>query len=1065
MSVIRSKLVPPQPPARLYCRARVLSALQAALEHRVTILQAGAGYGKSTALVQLAQSQPTAAWYTLGKEDADPLVFLLHLTHSLQRVLPDAPWPLPLLEHWTPAQGPLPAREVVDRLLNTLAEQPGPVLLILDDVHRALRPEGEVTALLNRLIDLAPPQAHFVLASRFLVTLPDLPRWLARGEVLTLDQHLLAFREEEIAHLFAEHYGFPLEPEEVALLSRMTEGWAIALHLVWQALRTGAIAGVSQAFEQADAPLEHLFTILAHEVLAGQPEDIRHFLIQAATLRRLDPGACAAVTGRQDIADLLSYLEQHDLFVVKQEDGTLRFHFIVHRFLRHQASEEARQRWHLRAADHYAGQEEWDEALYHYLKAGAFDEAARALEVHGERLLAQGRLDTLAAYLAALPPEVLHEHPALLSYLGEIARLRSRFAEALAWHQQAEALARERGLRREVLRALYGQVRVYLDTVNPAGAEELLQQALRLSDGVADREALARLYELLAENKLNAGQPEEAERLRLQAEHLRASGPSDSQLLFRVLLRTGRLAEARRRLEARAQEERQHPVQTPRAHRETLLLLSLIYAFLGEGEAALRTAQEGTRRGEALDAPYVTAVGHMRQGHALMLLPDGPRYAEAIRHYDRAVEVSHALAVPRLRVEACWGLARAYGYTGALEQAVAVAEEGLRIASEAGDPWIASLVHLALGASFALAHRWAQARQRLQQAARGFAESGDPFGHTAAHLWLGLVGLRSGSPPLEASLGVALRQAREHGYDFLFLRPTLLGPPDERLFVPLLIAARDQGIEGAYAAHLLEALGLPRIQCHPGYMLRVFTLGAFRVFRGTEEITPEGWRREKSRQLFQLLLAHRHTALEREQILDALWPDQPLEAALRNFKVALSVLYNVLEPDRPPGSPSAYIVREGSTYRLRPEADLWLDAAAFERLAASPRAADLEQALRLYQGDFLPDARYEAWAAAERERLAVLHMQAADALCRTYLREKRYEEVIPVAERLLAQDNCWERAYRYLMEAFAALGDLGQVARTYHRCRETLAAELGVPPDPETEALYWRLIERPEAAS
>jgi len=914
--------------------------------------------------------------------------------------------------------------------------------------------------LLNRLIDLAPAHVHVVLASRFPVELPHLSRWRAQGEVLAFDQTLLTFREEEIGRLFAEHYHYPLTPEEVHLLHQVTEGWAIALHLVWQGLRTGAIDSVTEAFERADAPLEQLFEILAHEVLAQQPEDVRRFLVQAATLRRLDPQACTALTGRRDVSEMLAYLERHDLFVVRQEDGVSRFHFIVHRFLRRLASPQERQRWHRQAAVFYTTHGNPEEALYHLIKAQDFAQAASTLQVFGQHLLEQGRLDTLAAYLGEIPPEVLHTHPTLLFYLGELARLRSRFDEALAWYRQAEALWHERGMRSEVARALRGQARVYLDTVNPSQAEALLQQALRLSDGIADRESLARLYELLAENKLNAGHPEEAEDLRQKAQQLRDAGPSDTQLVFRVLLRTGRLEEARRRLIAQAQEEQQRPVQTPRAHRETLLLLSLVYAFLGEGQKALQTAKAGTHRGEMLASPYVTAVGHMRQGHALMVLPDAPRYAEAIEHFQRAVDISHTLGVPRLRVEACWGLCRAYGYTGALKRAVQVAQEGLHIAREAGDEWIASLVNLALGASLAQAQRWEQATTWLHEAARGLTQSSDSFGLTVTRLWLAWIALKSDPARLEPYLAAGLRTAREQGYDFLFLRPTLLGPPDERLWLPLLIAARDQHIEATYASHLLGQLGLPHILHHPGYQLRVFTLGAFRVFRGSVKIPPTGWRREKSRQLFQYLLIHRHTAVEREQILDALWPNLSPDTALRNFKVALSLLYTVLEPERTPGSPSAYIVREGTTYRLRPEADLWLDVAEFEALAQSPHSADLERALQLYRGDFLPDARYEPWAVAEQERLTMLYLQAADALCRAYLDAGRFAEVIPVAERILTQDNCWERAYRYLMRAYTAMGDTGQAARAYQRCREALTEELGIEPGPETQALYQALLAR-----
>jgi DNA-binding SARP family transcriptional activator len=69
----------------------------------------------------------------------------------------------------------------------------------------------------------------------------------------------------------------------------------------------------------------------------------------------------------------------------------------------------------------------------------------------------------------------------------------------------------------------------------------------------------------------------------------------------------------------------------------------------------------------------------------------------------------------------------------------------------------------------------------------------------------------------------------------------------------------------------------------------------------------------------------------------------------------------------------------------------------------------------------------------------------------------RYGEAIDLCQRILDQDNCWERAYRHLMLAYAGLGDRGQVARTYQRCVQTLHGELDVEPAQETQSLYARL--------
>jgi DNA-binding SARP family transcriptional activator len=260
----------------------------------------------------------------------------------------------------------------------------------------------------------------------------------------------------------------------------------------------------------------------------------------------------------------------------------------------------------------------------------------------------------------------------------------------------------------------------------------------------------------------------------------------------------------------------------------------------------------------------------------------------------------------------------------------------------------------------------------------------------------------------------------------------------------------------------LESLGLARVQSHPGFTLSVETLGNFQVKRGSEVIPPNGWRREKSRQLFQLLISYRHSPLDRDQICESLWPEADIATAQRNFKITLNTLYQVLEPERDSGSDSAFIVRDGTTYTLRLNADLWLDSEQFARAARegvkANSAAYLHTAINLFRGEYLPDSLYETWAAEEREFLSTLFLEAADKLCDHYIQGEKYTDAIDLCQRVLAKDNCWERAYRHLMTAYNYLGDRGQLARTYQRCLQTLKDELDVSPSQETQELYKKLI-------
>ncbi|MBI3150871.1 MAG: transcriptional regulator [Chloroflexi bacterium] len=1069
-SILRTKIIPPPRNARTLTRPRVIDVLRTALDYRLTVLQAGAGYGKSTALAELAAEVQPLVWYQVNEEDNDPLVFLLHLLHAARETLPEiTELPISYLESWDGSQGILSWQGILDQFINVLSKQSHqPILFIFDDAHVVLE-NGEVPYILDRFIGRAPANVHTLLSGRPDLTLPHLSRWRSKGEVLTLDQQTLTFTAQEISSLFSNQYRLDLTNEEVDSLLTYTEGWAIALQLIWQSIRSQTSSTLEFPLHwQADS-LESLFDVLAQEVFSRHPADVREFLLVTSTLRELNPEACDSlrrVMGNpaSDSASMLAYLRRQDLFVVETAEGTLRYHHIFHNFLRQQCTANQRTQCNRAAADYYLSHKNPESAIYHLLEAKAWDDMADLLDTYSQTLLSSGRFDTLATYIASLPPLSLNQHPMLLFTLGELARLHSRFDESQGWYRQAETIWRSRGQQDGVARALRGQSRVYLDTVNPSQAEKLLEEAIRLSDGFEDREAQVRLFELLAENKLNSGHVEEAERLRQRAEELRLEGPSNDQLQFRVWLRTGRLNEARRGLEEQAEAEKRQPVQMPRAHRETLLILSLIYSFQGLGELAYHSALEGTRRGDELKSPFITAVGHMRQGHALMLT-DQPNYALARTQFEKAIEISRTLNVNRLLVEANWGLCRVSGYQGDLTLAQTHAQQAIEIANQAGDEWIVSLTRLTMGASLMLASRYEAAEEWLNRAVLGFQECSDPFGKTAARLWL-CYGWhkQKQTERLERALTEILTTCRENEYGFLFTTVSHLGAPDERIFTPLLVLARDQNWEGAYALRLLESLGLAGVQSHPGFRLSVETFGNFQVKRGSEVIPSNGWRREKSRQLFQLLVTYRQSPLDRDQICEHLWPEADLATAQRNFKITLNTLYQVLEPDRDAGSDSAFIVRDGTTYTLRLHADLWLDSDQFARLTreglrpTQNSMALLEQAVSLYRGDYLPDSLYEPWAAEERERFATLFLETADKLCEFHLQNEKYSEVIDLCQRILAKDNCWERAYRHLMQAYNAFGDRGQLARTYQRCQQTLKDELDVSPSQETQDLYKSLI-------
>ncbi len=1072
--ILQTKLYPPRLPRHTLVRPRVSALLCQALDHRVTIVRASTGYGKSTALAGLAESNAPLFWYSVGESDGDPQQFLAHLTAAFRVGMPDLDdTPLALIQESDEFRrsGGTSLRAALDVLINALNERlTAPALLVIDDYHLAA--SESVNALVNHLISFLPRDLHVIVSSRHAPPWDNLVSWRARGQVLEIKRDELAFGRDEIAMLFREKFGLALKPRELDILAEKTEGWPIALQLVWQEMRAHAERDITTLLTRGasgDESLDTLFAYLAHDVLAQQPGAIRVFLLETSVLRELTEEACAAVSSAPDALALLAQLGERDLFLIGLGEAHYRYHHLFHDFLRDQAAREnvqAVQLRHLQAAQFYRAAQNDDEAVYHLIQARADKDAADLIEQVAENALRTGRLDTLAAWIDALAPETVAQHPLLIFYLGDLARLRSRFDDALAFYAQAERLWRAASDVRGIARALRGQALVYLDTVRPARAEDLLQEALRLTDGLDDRAAKARLLELLAENKLNTGKAKEAEELREQARALREEGPSEDALSVRVKLRTGRLDEAREILENWARLESGH-LYPPRAHRETLLLLSLINSLQGEAEPAFARAREGIALGARFNSPFISAVGQMRLGHAYQLRGE---LREALNAYEQAVMLGDQLAVPRTRVEARWGMTRAHGLLGDLKAARADAQEGIQIGLHSGDAWVVALVQIALGASQVAARRGREGIESLNEALAAFRSCGDTFGCAAARLWLALGHWNLGQRERALThLDKVMSLAQAHHYDYIFTRRTLCGWHDPLVGVPMLLEARRRGKHAAYINRLLAACNLAQVTHHPGYQLRVLTLGAFRVWRGMDEVGTREWQRKKARQVFQLLVTRRGRLLEREEIFELLWSDESPAAAQRDLKVALNAVNKVLEPKRASEDEPAFIARQDSAYGLRQGADVWIDADEFVELVAgadkNSAAGELDllrRALALYQDDYLiHDARYDDWAITERERLLTLYLRAADRLASQLLEHGEIEEGLAWCERILARDRCWEHAYRLMMRAHAQRGDLAQVRRVFDQCARVLREDLDALPSPATESVFRELTRNP----
>ncbi len=258
--------------------------------------------------------------------------------------------------------------------------------------------------------------------------------------------------------------------------------------------------------------------------------------------------------------------------------------------------------------------------------------------------------------------------------------------------------------------------------------------------------------------------------------------------------------------------------------------------------------------------------------------------------------------------------------------------------------------------------------------------------------------------------------------------------------------------------------------------LHIETLGPFAVSHGDVPISDSVWKTQKNKALFKILLTSRDHALNKEQLMEWLWPEMAPEAAGRNLRVAISQVRRALEPGLQRGSQSHFLLTTESGYAWNTQAGYWLDAAEFEALSSQfsvdaktedseRRISDAERATALYRGDYLEEDRYADWATAERERLREIYFALLTEMAETHARQGRYQRAISLCREVLAADRCRESVWGQLMLYHYHAGDQALALRAYEECQQTLMDELGVEPLPETNALADQIQRRQVAGA
>jgi LuxR family maltose regulon positive regulatory protein len=437
---LATKLSPPRL-TEATLRPNLVEAVAAAADHKLLLVCAPAGYGKTTLVAEASrQLNWPAVWYKIDVFDHDVTVLIASLAEGIRTYVPSFAEVLRArLGDVDDADPPL------DELLVAFAialveDTQDDLFLILDDYHEAAD-AADLNRALEYIIVNLPKNVHVVLLTRYEPGFPT-RRMLLAGEATEIDFTALRFDATQVASLIGRRHNRTINAQQAEVLLEVTEGWPTSIVLAADALDWIAIESMGQAL--TDPRLKNdAYSYLAEQVFTHESDETKRFLKGTCCLESITVDLANQILAISDAFRHLDHLVRNHVFTFANADrSTYRYHNLFRDFLRHYCAledgVESFRRLQVRTADALVTIASFDEATELYLCANQPDDALNTLARGGEATMENCRAQTLSSWLDRLPADLARINPWAHLLEAQLCVRDGRYETALALLAKAD---------------------------------------------------------------------------------------------------------------------------------------------------------------------------------------------------------------------------------------------------------------------------------------------------------------------------------------------------------------------------------------------------------------------------------------------------------------------------------------------------------------------------------------------------------------------------------------------------------------------------------------------------
>lgn len=1064
--ISKTKIVPPRRRAELLLRKRLLHTLFEALDSKLVLVSAPAGYGKTSLLIDaVEQNEFTCCWLSLDELDRDPQRFLAYLIASIAERFPGVG------AQTTAVMSSVSSfEEHMERLAVTLVNETYEIIkehfvIILDDFH-ILEGTQPIYDFLNRFVQLADDNCHLVISSRALTALEDLPLMVAYEQVGGLSYPDLAFRPEEIQALMLRN-NIRLSDEEAQKWIEETEGWITGLQF--------SGLGVRGKDRKPGLNVE-LSDYLGQQVIDRQRPEMRAFLLRTSLMDEFDPSLCEAVLSpfhaeKQDWDALIQSIIRNNLFAlpVGPEGGSLRYHHLVRDYLRKRMRKERPDEVQpilKRLSRAYESLEEWEKAYAVINELADTSALVELIELASfNNLQNTGRF--IEQWLRDLPSSILKTNPNLLSIVGTLKLVKGEYHSGVNDLEEAIAALRKNEnisqLALTLVRLSFGHR--YLGDY-PASVKDT-DEAIRL---ITDNDNLQSLHaealHVKGASLMRMGQNRAALKCLEHALDLvtrfdkRNDIPAILSDIGAAHQALGNYAEAELNLKKALGIWKQEANLMAQAG----LLNNLGYMFHQEGEyqKAAATYEDGllcARRSQHTRMEALISIG---LGDLYTELGD-PEIAE--QNYARAAQLLEDRNDIFLLISLHFGRVN----LALFQRDFPAAENGFRELETLIRPQQSHYENghfdLLQGKYFLLNDCAADALSKLESAEAHFIQDGQLLlDLTTTRIWLAAAYTQlerkqeAAAKLFEAINPTAkIRHAAVLAAIQTRAQLTSLQPQADLSRLLRSLLAKADALNARIPDDRRELRRQARVVEVPAARIRIRGFGHGTVIVNDRELGNSDFQTQSVRELFFFFLSQ-NRALTKDQLMDQFWRsvDDPVKVRQR-FKNEIYRLRRAVGSEVIRFENQSYFFDRTLNYEY--DVEDFYSHLARARSAQSPgeRMDWYRRAIALVNAPYL-ETNYLDWALADRNRLDQAYLSALTDLADLCLKEAQFDEALALCQRAIHYTPYYETAYRIAMQVHARLADRAAVAVTYEACKTALRKHLNTSPSPETETLYRKLM-------